>query len=472
MFAAIMVYLARIRPAFSRATAFHWFALLVIGIALSNDQLGGISPAVRALAGNLAIYDAFRHVLHSRALDLAKLSNCWGAALVNIFGERIVRTDGRRTFIVDAINNPKEGRRMPGVKKMHQETSSNSKPEIIRGHFIQVVGVLVEGIGTFFCLPFFGRIHDGFRLKADDTRTQKDRIAEALLSLPLLANGLLLGDCWYACKPIINALPVEFNLVLLSRVAKNAVANAIPLPDFARPPKRGKKPKYGLKLKLATLFAEAMTTAAIPDGRGGLVEVKYWHRDLLWRPLKKLVRFVGCDHPIKGRIVLISTNIAMPPLEMIIGYSRRFRIEVTFKTAVYSIGTFCYRLWSKSIDKMPRFPTSEDLTNKPTEYVEAFMRKIHAYEASIMAGFIAQGLLVMLSLLHTELVQGSLKTWFRTIRPNVSLSETVVAASLRTCVAELRDGSAGSCALANFVAETLRNSPEQGEKCAPSAQSS
>jgi len=82
---------------------------------------------------------------------------------------------------------------------------------------------------------------------------------------------------------------------------------------------------------------------------------------------------------------------------MIIGYSRRSRIEVTFKTAVYSIRTFGYRMWSKSIDKLPRFPASEDLSQQSSEYIAAFMRKISAYEAFVMAGFIAQGLLVMLS---------------------------------------------------------------------------
>jgi len=61
---------------------------------------------------------------------------------------------------------------------------------------------------------------------------------------------------------------------------------------------------------------------------------------------------------------------------------------------------------------------------------------------------------------HTDLVQRALSTWFRTLRSGVALSETVVAASLRTRAGELRDGSAGT--LQTLRSEVLRFLPIGG----------
>ena len=56
----------------------------------------------------------------------------------------------------------KEGRKMPAVKCVHQESENNSKPEFIMGHSFQALGMLVkDSLGGLFCVPLVSRIHEG-----------------------------------------------------------------------------------------------------------------------------------------------------------------------------------------------------------------------------------------------------------------------------------------------------------------------
>ena len=51
---------------------------------------------------------------------------------------------------------------MPGVKLLHQQSESNSKPSFIMGHSFRVFGVLCRVGGYYFCVPVCARIprHD------------------------------------------------------------------------------------------------------------------------------------------------------------------------------------------------------------------------------------------------------------------------------------------------------------------------
>jgi len=56
--------------------------------------------------------------------------------------------NGRPALIGDGIKVAKAGRKMPGVKKLHQQSESNTKPEYIFGHSCQAVAVLTQALGT------------------------------------------------------------------------------------------------------------------------------------------------------------------------------------------------------------------------------------------------------------------------------------------------------------------------------------
>jgi hypothetical protein len=45
-------------------------------------------------------------------------------------------------YIGDGIKVGKEGRKMPGVKRLHQESGDVNKPEWIRGHYFSALGIM------------------------------------------------------------------------------------------------------------------------------------------------------------------------------------------------------------------------------------------------------------------------------------------------------------------------------------------
>jgi hypothetical protein len=49
-------------------------------------------------------------------------------------------------YVGDGIKVGREGRKMPGVKGLHQESSDVNKPEWIRGHYFSALGLLL-GVG-------------------------------------------------------------------------------------------------------------------------------------------------------------------------------------------------------------------------------------------------------------------------------------------------------------------------------------
>ena len=51
---------------------------------------------------------------------------------------------GQRVYVGDGIKVGQEGRKMPGVKRLHQESEDVSKPEWIRGHYFSALGLLLS----------------------------------------------------------------------------------------------------------------------------------------------------------------------------------------------------------------------------------------------------------------------------------------------------------------------------------------
>ena len=82
--------------------------------------------------------------------------------------------EGQAVLIGDHTLVAKDGRRMPGVVTLHQESETQSKPSYFRGHFWGAIGPLIGTVAEPFCLPLSLRLHQGFRhLRQQDT-TEKN----------------------------------------------------------------------------------------------------------------------------------------------------------------------------------------------------------------------------------------------------------------------------------------------------------
>ncbi|MGH8217373.1 MAG: IS4-like element ISCku4 family transposase, partial [Steroidobacteraceae bacterium] len=119
---------------------------------------------------------------------------------------------------------------------------------------------------------------------------------------------------------------------------RNAVAYE-PIPPPTGPRKRGRPRRYGEKIKLRELFesaSEPWQEAPSPVYGERDVTIRFLSRDLRWRPLRRLMRFVLVIHPTRGRCIFICTDLTLAALEIICGYGS-YRAKVRRKIAAYHL---------------------------------------------------------------------------------------------------------------------------------------
>ena len=424
-----------LRPACTRSRAFLWMVLVLMGLCCRMD-LAGVTSFVRVLGFRDKAYHRFLHFFHSKALDLGKLTACWTRLCLTLF--RPFEVGSRLVVLADGIKAPKEGRRMPAVKLLHQQSASNSKPEFIMGHSLQAISLLVQGpSGHVAAVPLTSRIHEGLVFSNRDHRTLLDKLVNLLLSI---AGGwnrqvILVADAYYASGRLILALLGKGHQ-LVTRAKSNAVAY-FPVPPSPRR-QRGRPRIYGAKVRIKDLEHDgaAFTDAPSPVYGENGVTLRYRCLDLMWRPAGRMVRFVIVRHPHRGTIFLLSTDLTLAPLEILLLYGYRFRIEVGFRQAVHVLGAYGYHFWMKGMKPLRRGDGDQYLHRTSDAYRAAIRRKLAAYHVHVQLGCIAQGLLQHLAINHTAEVWRCFRSWLRTMNPSLPPSELVVANALRTGIPE------------------------------------
>jgi len=454
----------KLRPAFSRERTFLWFATALVAITIRSDQ-AGVTSFVRALALAPNLYGQLLAMFHSPAIKIDKLTVLWTAIVLKSF-PGIVRIKGRAVLVGDGIKIGKEGRKMPAVKSLHQESDSNTKPPYIMGHSCQALAALTSVGGYFFSVPLVSRIHEGLVLSNRDTRTLMDKMIRMLDNLLLATPIYLVLDAYYANRKMVFGL-AEQGHQLICRVRTSAAAcRPVTAPAVK---KRGRPKLYGDKIRLRSLFQTAPFTVAQSPVYGETnVQIMYYTIDLLWQPVGRLVRFVLVKHPSRGNIIFMTTDLLLSALEAIELYGLRFKIEVSFKQAIRTIGTYAYHFWMKNMDRIRRKSGDQFLHRKTAEYRDAVTRKMRAYHAHIQLGVIAQGMMQYLSMKAKEEVWGSFGSWLRTVRPDMLPSELVVQNSMRNSFSEFIAGSSGDNILAKFIAERVTKQAVVPKKMASS----
>ncbi|MFH1615757.1 MAG: transposase [Planctomycetota bacterium] len=163
-------FLVFMGPAFSRRATYCWFVVVFIGFILRTDNFG-VSSIVRALAPEK--YTCLLHFFHSTAWNVETIMAIWWQWLV---GKNVAHRIGSRLVLAgDHTKTPKDGRKMPAVTTLHQDSETGSKPSYFRGHHWGCIGIPVQAAcDKYFAVPLWANIQEGLALLANsDTGKEK-----------------------------------------------------------------------------------------------------------------------------------------------------------------------------------------------------------------------------------------------------------------------------------------------------------
>jgi hypothetical protein len=210
--------IGQFRNCFSRKQTFLWFSLIMAGLSVRQDLLG-ITSVIRVLGLNAFYYDRILDFFHSSGTNLTLISQKWTNILLSL--GLAYQVNGRLIILGDGIKAAKEGRKMPAVKSLHQESESNSKPEYIMGHSCQAISLLMTSASYFFSTPLISRIHEGLVESNRDQRTLMDKMISMINSLQISVPFYFVADAYYSTQKVVRGLLKQGNH-LISRVRMGA----------------------------------------------------------------------------------------------------------------------------------------------------------------------------------------------------------------------------------------------------------
>jgi len=130
----------------SRKRTFYWLITILIGFTIKSDFVG-VTSIARGVGLLPNYYTRMLEFFVSPAVNLDALVRLWVVLVFEKFNSAI-QINGRNLIVADGIKVGKEGRKMPGVKGLHQESESNSKAPFIMGHSLQAIAILIRGIAA------------------------------------------------------------------------------------------------------------------------------------------------------------------------------------------------------------------------------------------------------------------------------------------------------------------------------------
>ncbi len=438
--------LMKFKPCFSRKASFSWFIIIIIGLMIRSEHLG-ITSIIRELNIMPSLYTSLIHFFHADSWNLNAIRIKW---IQIVRKSNCLYTENHMPILIgDGVKQLKEAKKMPAVKKHHQESENSSKAEYIFGHLFGAVGVLAGTASKQFCVPLSVTIQDGAAAMrkwenesfADESHVIQ-MIRDASLVASILKPSILLLDRYFLTVPALNAwLEEEENfghqlLTLVTKAKSNAVAFELPIPQKGR----GRKAKKGKRVKFEEVFknceSEFVETSVMMYGK--LETVKYLCKDLLWgQKLYRKLRFVLVKYG-NTESILVSTDLTLSPEQIIRLYCCRMKIESTFRELKQVIGGFSYHFWNKSMPKLNKYAknkesreTLEAICNVKEQ--NSILSTLKAIEGYVMFSCIAIGLLQIIAIKFSKELNVTSFRWLRT-QSNSIPSEATVAHFMRKTI--------------------------------------
>jgi hypothetical protein len=178
-------------------------------------------------------------------------------------------------------------------------------------------------------------------------------------------------------------------------------------------------------MRLFETMAEDFKQTTI-DVYGQCKEVSFLCLDLIWKPIGEKVRFLLVRDGSE-RFILMSSDLHLSASDIILSYSYRFKIEVSFKVLKHLIGAFFYRFWTSvwpSIGKRNEADLSSSKTHRSRRLIK---QAANAIEGFINFGCIATGLLQIVSLKFYDTIWNKYLGWLRTVSSDIPSEEVVKA---------------------------------------------
>jgi hypothetical protein len=402
--------LGSLRHAFPRRRTFVLFCLVLLGF-IGASHMGGVSSLCRFWKMGEAGYHSLLHFFHSSGWCAAALASCWQSLVLGRCA--LVKVSGRAVLLGDHSHVPKDGRHMPGVVTLHEQSETQSKPSYFRGHHWGVLGALVGSLPRAFCLPLEAAIHQGLahlgQGRGDETKAET--LATRLVSMALsfaVRNHLpstLVLDAFFSVSPVFALAGSVWSVALkqpylhiLTRAKKSYVAYF----KAEQPEKRGPgRPRlYGQKVQLSDVFVQYADRfrSRVCLVYGTVETISYYTVNLLWKPLGEELRFIFVVTS-RGPIILMCSNLHLRATTAIELYCSRVRIETLFWVLKHVLGAFCYRFWSKLLPRHSRRPKKNSTLQVPApEDLPVVARCWEAYERFVLIALIAAGVLQLLAL--------------------------------------------------------------------------
>ena len=342
---------------------------------------------------------------------------------------QVKRLKSQLVYLGDGIKVGKEGRKMPGVKGLHQESGDVNKAEWIRGHYFSALSLLLGQGQALFAAPMVLKLHDGIDLVAASGLTLVEKMAALCVAyMEKGSYGIL--DAYYASSKVLQPFRVH-GLHLISRAPISTVGRAaFSVNPSVRGP--GRPRKWGASVKLRELFAPLEDCSAAHVWLYGQKQLVYYQCfQFYWDSADHLVLFVLTQLPHGKQVIWLSSDISLTGEQVIEAYGWRFKIEVSFRALVNLMGGFSYRFWLRAMPKISSWPKNLILADFNPDFQAQVASKVEAFERFVNLNAIALGLLQVLALELPNVVWAHFPRWFRTLPKHGLPSEQIVRMALQ-----------------------------------------